>query len=175
MSVNVINTNRDFLEVVFKKKTVLTVIINAETVLSLIALAKFVWSLILLAWPLVVLVLSLVVLHCPLVVLVYSLVVPVCPLVALVCPFVALSVGLFITDRQVNLIKFIESYKFDNVNSKIWHIFIWWNQFDQILKIRTCSIHQINLMKKRQSKSPRVKKKLQQWNCKWMNMKYLFM
>ena len=33
-----------------------------------------------------------------------------------------------------NLIKFIESNKFDNVYSKIWHIFVWSNQFDQILK-----------------------------------------
>ena len=35
---------------------------------------------------------------------------------------------------QINLIKFIESNKFDNVNTKIWHIFVWSNQFDQILK-----------------------------------------
>ena len=35
---------------------------------------------------------------------------------------------------QINLIKFIESNKFGNVYSKIWHIFVWSNQFDQILK-----------------------------------------
>ena len=35
---------------------------------------------------------------------------------------------------QINLIKFIESNEFDNVYSKIWRIFVWSNQFDQILK-----------------------------------------
>ena len=35
---------------------------------------------------------------------------------------------------QINLIKFIESNKFDNVYSQIWHIFVWSYQFDQILK-----------------------------------------
>ena len=35
---------------------------------------------------------------------------------------------------QINLIKFIESNKFDNVYSQILHIFVWSNQFDQILK-----------------------------------------
>ena len=65
---------------------------------------------------------------------------------------------------QINLIKFIESNKFDNVYSKIWRTFVWSNYFDQILKkIGRVLFHQINLMKKSQSKlkSPRVKKKLQ--------------
>ena len=54
---------------------------------------------------------------------------------------------------QINLIKFIESNKFDNVYSKIWHVFVWSNQLDQILKkIGRVLFHQINLMKKSQSK-----------------------
>ena len=64
---------------------------------------------------------------------------------------------------QINLTKFIESNKFDNVYSQIWHIFVWSNQFDQILKkIGRVLFYQINLMKKSQSKlkSPHVKKKL---------------
>ena len=35
---------------------------------------------------------------------------------------------------QIKLTKFIESNKFDHVSSKIWHIFVWSNQFDQILE-----------------------------------------
>ena len=35
---------------------------------------------------------------------------------------------------QINLIKLIESNEFDNVYNKIWHNFVWSNQFDQILK-----------------------------------------
>ena len=64
---------------------------------------------------------------------------------------------------QIYLIKFIESNKFDNVQSKNWHIFVSWNQFDQILKkIGRVLFHQINLMQKSQLKlkSPRLKKKL---------------
>ena len=34
--------------------------------------------------------------------------------------------------KRVNLIKFIEWNKFGNVYSKIWHIFVWSNQFDEI-------------------------------------------
>ena len=49
---------------------------------------------------------------------------------------------------QINLIEFIESNKFDNVNSKSWHIFVWSNQFDQIIKkIDRALFYQINLMK----------------------------
>ena len=33
---------------------------------------------------------------------------------------------------QINLVKFIESSKTDNVCSKIWHIFVWSDQFDQM-------------------------------------------
>ena len=35
---------------------------------------------------------------------------------------------------QINLNKFIESNKFGTNYSKIWHIFVWANQLDQILK-----------------------------------------
>ena len=63
---------------------------------------------------------------------------------------------------QINLIKFIEPNKFDNIYSKIWHVFVWSNQLDQIEKIGRVLFHQINLMKKSQSKLkfPRVKNKL---------------
>ena len=39
-----------------------------------------------------------------------------------------------LTHGQINFIKFIESNKFDNVYNKTWHIFVWLNQFDQILE-----------------------------------------
>ena len=60
---------------------------------------------------------------------------------------------------QINLIKFIESNKFDNVCNKIWRIFVWSN-FEKIGRV---VFHQIFLMKKSQSKlkSPRVKTKIQ--------------
>ena len=64
-------------------------------------------------------------------------------------------------DGQINLIKFIESNKLDNYTAKS-DTFL----FGQISLIKFCKIgrvlfHQINLMKKSQSKlkSPRVKKK----------------
>ena len=63
--------------------------------------------------------------------------------------------------NQVNLIKFTESSKLDDVYHKIWQIF-----FDQISLIKIGKIgrvlfNQINLMKKSQSKLkfPHVKKK----------------
>ena len=125
---NIINWDRDFPRVVFKKKPVIlgsyikqdisagTLIIIAEPVLSLLAvLAKLVLSLIVLIWPLlglVVLVHLVVVLVFRLIVLICSFVcsfkVLVCPLVVLVYPLVvsvyplvvlvALSVSLFMTD-----------------------------------------------------------------------------
>ena len=36
---------------------------------------------------------------------------------------------------QIDLIKFVESNKFDNVYSKIWNIFAWWNQFYKVFRI----------------------------------------
>ena len=58
--------------------------------------------------------------------------------------------------RQINLIKFVESNKFDKVYSKIWNIFAWSNCF----KIWHVLIHQISWMKNIKSnfKSPQRRK-----------------
>ena len=57
---------------------------------------------------------------------------------------------------QINLIKFVESNKFDKVYSKIWNIFTWSN----FLKIWCVLIHQISWMKNIKSnfKSPQRRK-----------------
>ena len=57
---------------------------------------------------------------------------------------------------QINLIKFVESNKFDKVYSKIWNIFTWSNCF----KIWHVLIHQISWMKNIKSnfKSPQRRK-----------------
>ena len=57
---------------------------------------------------------------------------------------------------QINLIKFVESNKFDKVYSKIWNIFAWSN----FLKIWRVLIHQISWMKNIKSnfKSPQRRK-----------------
>ena len=81
--------------------------------------------------------------------------------------------------NQVNLIKFTESSKLDDVYHKIWQIF-----FDQISLIKIGKIgrvlfNQINLMKKSQSKLkfPHVKKKCEDktanewtWNIFYASM-----
>ena len=57
---------------------------------------------------------------------------------------------------QINLIKFVESNKFDKVYSKIWNIFTW----SDFLKIWCVLIHQISWMKNIKSnfKSPQRRK-----------------
>ena len=57
---------------------------------------------------------------------------------------------------QINLIKFVESNKFDKVYSEIWNIFAWSN----FLKIWCVLIHQIGWMKNIKSKfnSPQIRK-----------------
>ena len=57
---------------------------------------------------------------------------------------------------QVDLVKFVESNKFDKVYSKIWNIFAW----SDFLKIWRVLIHQVSWMKKTKSnfKSPQRKK-----------------
>ena len=59
---------------------------------------------------------------------------------------------------QINLIKFIESNKFDNVYNEIWRVFVWSN----LGKNAHALFHKTNLMKSRQSKlkSSRLKKYL---------------
>ena len=63
---------------------------------------------------------------------------------------------------QINLIKFVESDKFDNACNKIWHTCVRsnWSNFK---KIECVLLHKINLIKNSQSKfkSPHGKKKLQ--------------
>ena len=61
-----------------------------------------------------------------------------------------------ISHGQVNLIKFVESNKFDKVYSKVWNIFVWSN----FLKIWPVLFHQIRWMKNIKSnfKSPRRRK-----------------
>ena len=58
---------------------------------------------------------------------------------------------------DLTLVAYKKQCKFDYVYSKIWHIFVWSNKFDQILEILDIT----NLIKKNQLKlkSPSVKKK----------------
>ena len=60
------------------------------------------------------------------------------------------------TNSQINLIKFVESKKFDKVYSKIWNISVWSN----FLKISCALIHLISWMKNLKSnfKSPQRRK-----------------
>ena len=130
MLVNITITNKDFLKIVFKKKTVILDSYIEEDIRSgsLLSqnpscrhsqyLQKLVWSLIALARPfvvLIVLVFPLVVIVCP---SVYPLVVHACLLVVLVCPLVVLSVGLFITDRKY------KRPKLSSISFKLLSIFI---------------------------------------------------
>ena len=83
---------------------------------------------------------------------------------------------------QINLIEFIESNKFDNVNSKSWHIFVWSNQFDQIIKkIDRALFYQINLMKTERKRKIATKTLFEQnyiiffavirFSCRWISKK----